>query len=427
MTQKFATGAFVFMCTRGLGPRDPTELQPLALQHDIPPGCIPTYAGDRVAITRAITQASRGLTKEGFLLRPISRTSTEIVYGIVQERKDESHRRLDHDFEATVSWCAEPDPSLVTGEHPVADLVRSAYQKLRGKVVADDWSSSVTSYLESHDAARMRGDGRVYWVPPQRLPNVRKLGAFLAEVGIDLILAEIEPEVAAIVQDTATTSLDDELARLSEEAANFDGTQKPSTYSRRLEEYQRLRQRAVLYRDAQGVGVETASRVLDELETKVSTMLDLRRRMVVHRDGTISTPDESFSGSVAGDLPSDKDATPLSGSVPGDPSTQKDEATGRPVNEPSGLVFAGARFTLTDTDGHALRFVSDDQAAKAIVAQLDAMGLAGTWQQAGTAELNIQNSGPSGAAVSLLLRLSRGRSLSDSAASLATWGIELAA
>jgi hypothetical protein len=71
--EKFSTGAFVFTRTRGLEPRDPDELVPLAIQHGIESTFIPTYPGDRVAITHA----SRGLANEGFLLRPIRRTSTD--------------------------------------------------------------------------------------------------------------------------------------------------------------------------------------------------------------------------------------------------------------------------------------------------------------------------------------------------------------
>ena len=194
--EKFSSGAFVFARTRGLEPRSPDELAPLALQHGIETSFIPTYPGDRTAITRAITHASRGLANEGFLLRPIRRTSTEVTYGVVREQKDESHQRLDHDFEDTVAWSAEPDPAIVTGDHDIASRVRDAYKSLRGKIVADDWSSSITNYLESHDAARMRGDGRVYWVPPQRVVEVRTLSRFLGEVGIDLIMCEIEPETS---------------------------------------------------------------------------------------------------------------------------------------------------------------------------------------------------------------------------------------
>jgi hypothetical protein len=117
---KFSTGAFVFTRTRGLAPRDPADVVPLATSHGLDPALIPAYPGDRVAITRAITHASAGLTKLGFLLRPIKRTSSEVVFGIVKEQKDEAHVRLDHDFEATVSWSAEPDPAVVTGDHEVA-------------------------------------------------------------------------------------------------------------------------------------------------------------------------------------------------------------------------------------------------------------------------------------------------------------------
>ena len=290
MTQKFSTGAFVFTRTRGLEPRDPADLQPIAVQRGIDPSFIPSCPGDRVTIMRAIAHASRGLQSEGFLLRPIRRTSSEVIYGVVREQKDEATRRLDHDFEDTISWSTEPDPTIIAGGHDVANRVREAFQNLRGKIVADDWSSSNTTYLESHDAARMRGDGRVDWVPPQRIEDVRKLSSVLGKVGIDLIMCEIEPEVQTVVQDVAQVSIDDELDRLQVEATAFDGKQKPSTYSRRLDEYKRLRQRAVLYRDALGVGADKASQVLDELEQKVSSMLELRKTITVHRNGAVTNP-----------------------------------------------------------------------------------------------------------------------------------------
>ena len=92
---KFTTGAFVFTRARGLQPRDPDDLQPLALQHCLPDDIIPSYTGDRAAIGRAVAQTSSGLAKEGFLLRPIRRTSAEVIYGIVAERKDEADAPLD--------------------------------------------------------------------------------------------------------------------------------------------------------------------------------------------------------------------------------------------------------------------------------------------------------------------------------------------
>ena len=447
-TQKFSTGAFVFTRTRGLEPRNPTDLHPLALQHGIDPAFIPSYPGDRIAIMRAITHASRGLANEGFLLRPIRRTSSEVIYGIVREQKDEATRRLDHDFEDTIAWSAEPDPAVITGGHDVANRVREAYQNLRGKIVADDWSSSITTYLESHDAARMRGDGRVYWVPPQRLEEIRKLSSFLSEVGIDLIMCEIEPETRTVVQDVAQVSIDDELDRLQAEATAFDGKQKPTTYSRRLDEYQRLRQRAVLYRDALGVGADKAAQVLDELEQKVSSMLELRKTITVHRDGSVSNPAEEkseVSSSDSADEPSPDEATPspvpVTHTFTAEQGITHDEAKpdadnthqistdyhGATPRAPVSLSFAGAQFTLDSEIDDTLNYVSDDEAAKSSVAALESMGLAGKWQQAGPVKVNIQNSGPEGAAVSLRFQVPATQTLHGSATALATWGIEVAA
>jgi hypothetical protein len=74
-----------------------------------------------------------------------------------------------------------------------------------------------------------------------------------------------------------------------------------------------------------------------------------------------------------------------------------------------------------------LTFVSDDQSARDAVVPLESMGLAGRWQQAGTVQLKIQNSGPPGAGVSVCIKLPQGQTLADSATSLAGWGIVLAA
>ena len=398
----FSTGAFVFTRARGLQPRDPDDLQPLASQHGLPGNIIPTYAGDRAAIGRAIAQTSSGLHREGFLLRPIRRTSSEVVYGIVREEKDESGRTLDHQQEGTVSWAAEPDASLVQGTHPIARRVADNYDHLRGKITSEDWSGTITTYLEQHDAARVRSDGRIYWCPPQRVDAVKQLGVFLAEVGIDLILCELEPEVRSVVEQVAQDSVNDELDRLQAEVVAFDGTQKPSTYLRRLEEYQRLRQRATLYRDALGVGVDRAKLVLDELEHKVQAMLDIRRQTTIHKDGTISGP-----SALASSAPSPSPAP-------------------EPTEQPLSLRFAGASFTPFDSDDPAVQiFVSDDETAKSTAKALESMGIAGTWQQAGPVQVNIQNSGPPGAAVSIRLRLPHDLSLNASASHLAGLGIEL--
>ncbi len=215
---KWSTGAFVFSRSRGLQPRLLKDLLPLAQSHGIPADFIPTYAGDRVAVARAITQASAGLHREGFLLRPITRSSTEVVYGIVKEdwtRQDRAkvgpRLRGCDSLECRARSLQGPrrPPHRPTRR-------RGLYDNLRGMITSDDWSSVITACLESHDDARVRGDGRVYWIPPQRLADVKTFSAFLAEVGIDLITCEIEAESRTVVTAVAQQSLD-ELSALTSE------------------------------------------------------------------------------------------------------------------------------------------------------------------------------------------------------------------
>ncbi len=149
-------------------------------------------------------------------------------------------------------------------------------------------------------------------------------------------------------------------------------------------------------------------------------MLELRKQTVVHRNGTISTPD--------------RETPRVSSTAEPDDDASNQEISDKPVVEPTSahapetLRFAGTVFNLAEQqDRGVITFVSDDKAAKNAVAPLESMGLAGKWQQAGTVKIRIQNSGPPGAAVSLCIQLPEGRTLADSATSLATWGIELAA
>jgi len=401
--EKFQKGAFVFTRAQGLEPKDPETLLNLAQNHGIDEVFIPQYAGDRQALTRAIIRTQSGLSRKGFLLRPIKRTSTEVIYGIVREEKNEQDQKLEHDFEATVSWKVEPDPEKIEGDHPVASRVAQEYQVLRGKIVADDWSAAITTFLEGHDAARVRNDGRVYWIPPQRIEEVRRLGMLLQDVGIDLILCELEPEVHTVVQDVAQISIDDELERLQAEARVFDGTQRPSTYLRRLEEYQGLRERAILYRDALGLGVDKASEVLLALEQKVQAMLQTRRQTVIHRDGT---KESKASTSRTTSTSNAEDTSELAGVTM--------------------MHFAGATFRKQDKEEqNELTFVSDDEAAKKATALLSASGLSGTWQSAAKVKFCITNSGPEGSAVSIRFKPQDHKALRASVPALALLGIEV--
>jgi len=110
---KFASGAFVFFRARGLEARTPDEITALLDRHPIDPAIAPSYAGDRAAVSRAIAQAASGLSRQGLLLRPLRRSSSELAYAIVREHRIDEH--LKHVHEATFHWKKEPDPSVIEG------------------------------------------------------------------------------------------------------------------------------------------------------------------------------------------------------------------------------------------------------------------------------------------------------------------------
>ncbi len=177
-----------------------------------------------------------------------------------------------------------------------------------------------------------------------------------------------------------------------------------------------------------GVGADRARDVLDELEKKVGDMLTIRRQTVIHRNGSMTAPTPRVSSPSENAL-SPRAPTTKPASSDGDASVDTNPVTptGTPTPAPMCLSFAGARFDLRDEGDDTITYVSDEDAAKNAVAPLESMGLAGKWQQAGEVKIKIQNSGPAGAAVSLMFQVSGGTTLQNSATSLATWGIELAA
>jgi hypothetical protein len=386
----YKNGAFVFTRARGLTPKTPEEIIPIANRHGIDPSVIPTYAGDRAAVGRAIARADTRIAGETYLLRPIRLSSTEVTYGIVRENKN-GDDHLDHDHEATVSWKAEPDSSRIEGDHTIAARIRLSYAELRGKLVADDWTSCVTAELERLGAVAMRDDGRVHWLPQISLDEVRRLKGFLAEVGVTVVLAEVESENTGVVTEVVAESVEEQLHKLEIEVQDFDSKQKPSMFARRLEEYQKLRQRALLYQSALGIGAERTEQVLSELEIKVSAMLDIRTGMTVHKDGTVTRKNEPKPKSEA------RTETPAI-----------DEPTEIPAV--SSLTFAGATFIQADCyDVGEMLFTSSDEHAVSSVKALESMGLAGKWQRAGQGvEVSIQNSGPAGAETSIRLKLGGG-------------------
>jgi hypothetical protein len=90
------------------------------------------------------------------------------------------------------------------------------------------------------------------------------------------------------------------------------------------------------------------------------------------------------------------------------------------------LRFAGALFTAMGVTDGVLTFTSGDEPAKSAIKMLESMGLADRWQPAGPAQVNIRNSGPLGAEVSINVKLPAGTTVAAAARHLAALGIAVA-
>lgn len=288
-------GSMVFYRVSGRAkPMLPTTIEALAQQHGVPSSLVPTYAGDRAAVGRALNSTRTKISKEGLLLRSITSTQTLIVQGIVVETKDVANEHLDHqhDPDANVRWNSESNGAHIEGTHPVAQLANQTYQDLRGRIMSDDWTDTINEYLlETCDAQPMRGDGRIYWVPPDKQALLEPLKVYLDAVGIAMFDMPIEStDTANIqnVQEAVAENLLDQLKNLADEVQAFDGTQSSMTYQSRLEVCEKMRARCTLYRETLGSMAEQMQGLLDQLANKTQDMLTLRDHTIVHKDGSIA-------------------------------------------------------------------------------------------------------------------------------------------
>ena len=292
---KFAHGIFCFYrVSAQCQPMTPAEIERLAAQHNLPASIVPQYAGDRQQISRAIGAVSSKASKGGWQLTSIKTGRHEVVYGISAVEKDQAQERVDFTFDDRLRWSDEGgNGQHIEGMHAVAKEVETAYQGIRGRICPGDWTEALTTHLVGTcQAFPFREDGRVYWCPASHMAGLSTLGAFLRQVGIDLVVCEVETETREVIQQAAQESLADNLQMLQDDVAQFDGRQKPSNYRRRIEEIVQLRKRATVYHEALQVGVDQAQTILTKLEEQVKELLDCRESTVVHRNGYTSARGE---------------------------------------------------------------------------------------------------------------------------------------
>lgn len=299
--KKFSDGAIVTNAKNSVALMDPAAVRDMALAVGLDDDIVPEYGGDRMAVFRTFRYMRWQVGKDGWMLRPISKSGDkkEVVWGIVKEKTEVEAKKLSHSHEALVEWFSEKSPEEIQGKHPIAQRINQHYQKLRNKIHGDDWTSAVRKFLvDKCKAISLRGDeGVVYWCPPQTLPELQKVADFLSEyVNYNLIICRIEKGQEGVVQVAVSETLSEKLDKLQQEVKEFDGTERATVYTKRMERFQDLRKTATLYRSALGIGIEQVESTLSDLEAKMKGMLSIRQQTVVKKDGTIA-PKGGFKSS----------------------------------------------------------------------------------------------------------------------------------
>ena len=197
-------------------PMLPEAIATVAEKQGITPTIVPTYAGDRAAVMRAISIERTRIARQGWLLRGITQTHTRLVYGIVKETVEQDIKKVTLDHLDCLEWDKEvSNGSYIAGTHAFAQDTDQFYQDLRGKIVGADWTDTLTAYLTNTCYAQpMREDGRVYWVPPQAVDLIDKLQTFLDVIGIAVVACRVETNQRTVIQQAATETLAEQLAHL---------------------------------------------------------------------------------------------------------------------------------------------------------------------------------------------------------------------
>jgi hypothetical protein len=283
-TKKFKNGIFCFYRARSVTPITPEAARQLAEQHQIPPEVVPAYAGDRAIVPRARGAVMSALSRQGWLVHPITQTRTYVCYGIVQESKDQAQERLDHTFDDVARWSAEPGPDTpdgpqrIHGTHEIAQRIDQEYQRLRGTLAPADWTAKIAEFLTGPcQAAAMREDGRIYWCPPPHMDVLRRFAGLLEHVGISLLLCEVEAEAKDTVKEAAHESLYTRLEQIEQkviELANPEIWHRPETYKRRLAELSEVRATCIAYHEAFEGGGEWMLKLAASLEQTVKMAMN---------------------------------------------------------------------------------------------------------------------------------------------------------
>lgn len=239
------------------------------------------------ALRDAGTAAMRG--QEHHLFRFAADTGAHLIYAIVREEAD-GKGDVTYVQEAQIAVDGAGQITSDHPEHPLVAAVKSGFDVIWGCYQHRDVVASILRVLKDCAAVTLRDSGGIYYVPAPFAATVSSLetairGVGRSEVTALPITADPEAKAAAALGAAAKGGIERDLAALREEMDAFSdavlaGEKGPraSTVERRLEEFQALRERALLYRDVLAVEVgdlDTQIKALEEQAETVLTVLDM--------------------------------------------------------------------------------------------------------------------------------------------------------
>jgi len=177
------------------------------------PDLLPNEPSPAKRIRRAVDQVARGMNGR-CLVRPLAGKSS---WAIVNEEASKD----DLEYQIVLRARLEGEGLFAECAHPVySDVIHAAYDHYRDNLVSNDVSKWLLDTMDRMRAVGLRQGGGIYFVPRERVPQLRQIASVLADVSGHEVY-----EVPALKSDEAVRAIlhavldeaDQELGRIEEE------------------------------------------------------------------------------------------------------------------------------------------------------------------------------------------------------------------
>lgn len=252
---------------------------------------IPKPSKPKAALTRAVNRCSAGLP-DGYLWRSIGDIGCERIVAYVEETVDKDRKH----YSATDLLTVSVDESgIFTSKHTddaetAAQIkrLRERYQVEIGSLTHQDLAKLMKAIiLDACKGIRVKRGAATYIVPVATDDAIEGLAKSMACAGVSVVSIPLfdEEVLAQFTEDARHSLLDDAKSMLNEATerlAKIDPTaksgQRVSTFQKRIEDAQALREKAGLYKMLLGAAVDDVEKTLKATEDTVrECMISLMR------------------------------------------------------------------------------------------------------------------------------------------------------